>query len=505
MSRHGVMTFKQVSFSYDGADALFSKLDLDLHRGFTGCVGANGAGKTTLLKLAVGELRPSQGVVRGGGIRCYCPQRTDEPPEGLLDFLRAMDPESCVLRGRLHLDESYAERWPTLSHGERKRCQIGTALWHAPDVLAIDEPTNHIDSAARSLLTTALRGFRGIGLLVSHDRELLDSLCRHCLWLEPPSVEVHRGGYSEASQRRAEIVERDRSAYERARLQRDRVQREVRRRREEASRSHHERSKRGLAIKDHDARGRKNRARVSGKDGGAGRRYKQLLGRAAQAEQRLRAVARRKQFDQGITLAGTPSRRDLVMDVQAGVLPLGARRLFFDAIRLPPTARVAVTGPNGAGKSTLLHHLHATLRLPPEEVLFLPQELAAREAERVLREAKRLPHAQLGRVMTFIRRLGSRPRRLLDSSCPSPGELRKLLLAMGMARQPRLLLLDEPTNHLDLPSIECLEGALAECPCALLLVSHDESFLGKLTVDRWDLAPAANGDSHLRASRSSVA
>jgi ATPase subunit of ABC transporter with duplicated ATPase domains len=68
--------------------------------------------------------------------------------------------------------------------------------------------------------------------------------------------------------------------------------------------------------------------------------------------------------------------------------------------------------------------------------------------------------------------------------------VRKLLLALGIARQPHLIVMDEPTNHLDLPSIECLEQALEDCPCGLLLVSHDERFLGSLTRTRWHLASA---------------
>ena len=94
--------------------------------------------------------------------------------------------------------------------------------------------------------------------------------------------------------------------------------------------------------------------------------------------------------------------------------------------------------------------------------------------------------------MTSVSRLGSRPGRLLGSETPSPGEIRKLLLAMGVDRGPHLVIMDEPTNHLDLPSIECLEDALAECPCALLLVSHDERFLSKLVQVRWHLAPETN-------------
>ena len=80
--------------------------------------------------------------------------------------------------------------------------------------------------------------------------------------------------------------------------------------------------------------------------------------------------------------------------------------------------------------------------------------------------------------------------RLIASDEPSPGEVRKLALALGLALRPHLIVMDEPTNHLDLPSIECLEAALDECPCGLLLVSHDVRFLRRLTRIRWHISPA---------------
>jgi ATPase subunit of ABC transporter with duplicated ATPase domains len=70
---------------------------------------------------------------------------------------------------------------------------------------------------------------------------------------------------------------------------------------------------------------------------------------------------------------------------------------------------------------------------------------------------------------------------------PSPGELRKILIALGIMRSPHVLIFDEPTNHLDLPSIECLEEALADCSCSMLLVSHDDVFLRHLVRVRWDI------------------
>ena len=108
-----------------------------------------------------------------------------------------MDGQAWELRGRLGLEEDWIGRWDSLSHGERKRAQIAVALWRRPSVLAIDEPTNHLDREARRMLAEALRRYDGIGLLVSHDRELLDELCRQCVFVEPPVVTVRPGGYTQ--------------------------------------------------------------------------------------------------------------------------------------------------------------------------------------------------------------------------------------------------------------------------------------------------------------------
>ena len=114
--------------------------------------------------------------------------------------------------------------------------------------------------------------------------------------------------------------------------------------------------------------------------------------------------------------------------------------------------------------------------------------------------------------MNIVSRLGSRVEPLLQTQLPSPGEIRKILLALGIVRACHLIILDEPTNHLDLPSIECLEQALSDCPCGLLLVSHDLRFLGKLVREFWALEPAGetvrlrisaemNGMNEIRESR----
>ena len=163
--------FQNVSFAYDRAtQPLIADLSVHFNLGWTGIVGANGVGKSTVLKLATGGLEPQKGRVIIPEFAIYCQQRTDDAPDQLSDLIQAVTGDAFEIKGRLGLEDDWLERWATLSHGERKRAQIAVAMWKNPQVLAVDEPTNHLDLEAQELLFDALSIFRGVGLLVSHDR-----------------------------------------------------------------------------------------------------------------------------------------------------------------------------------------------------------------------------------------------------------------------------------------------------------------------------------------------
>ncbi|HRX52120.1 MAG TPA: ATP-binding cassette domain-containing protein [Candidatus Krumholzibacteria bacterium] len=491
---HTALRFRNVTFAHAHAAApLLQDLTLHLDCGWTGVVGPNGVGKTTLLRLAVGELEPASGQVLRPEPALCCPQRTDDPPHGLADLLAALDGDAFRLRDRLGVEDDWLDRWPTLSHGERKRAQVAVALWREPLVLALDEPTNHLDRGARAMLRDALTAYRGVGLLVSHDRELLDDLCARCLFLDEGGAVLRPGGYGEGAVQAAQDAETAVQQRTKAKRELADLTREAGRRRDEAQQADGKRSKRGLARKDSDGRAAIDAARVSGKDGAAGRRLDQLSGRLAQAQQRLDQARVTKTYATGIWMAGAVSSRNTLLDVAAADLDLGGRTLHVPPLTLRPTDRVALTGPNGGGKSTLLARLRPAVALPPERVVWVPQEIPLAESRTVLARARALPHDELGRVLTVVSRLGSRPERLLETDAPSPGEVRKILLALGIAAEPHLIVMDEPTNHLDLVSIECLEAALADCPCALLLVSHDRRFLEALTTTAWRIEPDGGG------------
>lgn len=483
------LNFHHVTFKYGSSpEPLFKDISLHFSSSWSGVIGANGTGKTTLLMLATGLLKPDEGYIDLFQNNLYCPQRTDYIPNGLKELCSLNTKSASIIKKKLGIEDCWCERWETLSHGERKRAQIGVSLWINPDVLAIDEPTNHVDSQAREIIVNALHAFDGIGVLVSHDRELFDSLCVQCLFTDPPKVTIRPGGITESRR----IAQMERTSFQKQYLQIKRsyskLQKEVGRRRELAKRSQRRRSKRNLAKRDHDAREKKDRARVTGKDASAGKIQKQLEGRLSHARKELEDLKIEKQFKLGIWLPGVVSKRDYLLKLSADSLLLGGnKRLFFPELQIKPDERIAVTGPNGSGKSTLIEHIVGSLNVPKDCLTYIPQEIDARGSQELMTRIKDIPPDKLGIFMTIVSRLGSRPQRLLDSSEPSPGEIRKLFLALGMAYAPHIIVMDEPTNHMDLPSIECLEDALLGCPCSLILVSHDNHFLGKLTKKYWSI------------------
>jgi ATPase subunit of ABC transporter with duplicated ATPase domains len=362
-------------------------------------------------------------------------------------------------------------------------------MWLKPQVLAVDEPTNHLDVEAQDLLCTTLSSFDGVGLLVSHDRKLLDDLCHQCLFVEPPNAVLRPGNYTQGLQQ----AEKDEMTVQRqhAKAKHDlmRLKQEAGKRRSAASQANQKRSKRGLARKDHDAKEKINLARVTGKDGVAGKRLKQLEGRLSQARMKMDKFKVKKTYEMGIWMSGVRSKRNTLFNIPAGSLSLGGdRSLNFPDLSMKPDDRIALIGSNGSGKSTLISHIMQLLDLHEDHITYLPQEIDIHASQDILRQARDLPNERLGTMMTVVSRLGSRPNRLLESEEPSPGEIRKMLLAIGIAKEPHIIVMDEPTNHLDLPSIECLEQALADCPCGLLLVSHDRLLLNALTHIRWHIS-----------------
>jgi ATPase subunit of ABC transporter with duplicated ATPase domains len=422
--------------------------------------------------------------------RLYCDQQAEVPPAGFDDFLNAWDETSLDLMRRLGVEYEWYYRWETLSFGERTRAKIATAVWRRPEVLAVDEPTNHLDIDARRTIGDALARWDGIGIIVSHDRELLDRLCTRCLFLSGGTGVMRPGGISEGmEQERREHLESVRVRENAAREAR-RLRREAQRRTEAESRSAGRLSKRGVSAKDHDTRAKVDAARLTGKDRRASDTARLMRERAADAVDRAHETEVRRPTFVGNTgslgLTAQPARGDALCRIDAGEVTHadGAFSMAHPELTVAPGDRIGISGPNGSGKSTFLRSLIREIS-QRHSVLVISQELSTTDLQRVRNEIDELDRVSRGRVLAMVTQLGSDAERVLDTPRPSPGEARKLLLALGVLEHPAAIVMDEPTNHLDLPSMTALESTLREYAGALIVISHDERFLATVATTRW--------------------
>jgi ATPase subunit of ABC transporter with duplicated ATPase domains len=172
--------------------------------------------------------------------------------------------------------------------------------------------------------------------------------------------------------------------------------------------------------------------------------------------------------------------------MEEGVLEHDTWSLAYPPLYVGNTDHIALVGDNGSGKTTLVKSLVDQLS-EGTRYLYVPQEPTEAQRTEVLMRLIGLSAIERGRALSVVAQLNSDPDRVLEGDVVSPGELRKLMLALGILDSPELIIMDEPTNHLDLGSTEALERLLAGYPGALLLVSHDAALLGATTTITWSI------------------
>ncbi|BCL74724.1 ABC transporter ATP-binding protein [Jeongeupia sp. HS-3] len=520
MTNSSVLTLACVGFNLPDGRALLTGLSYTFDARTTGLVGRNGIGKSVLARLLAGQLVPGTGTIRAPVVH-YLPQQLDPAHyrdvaelagiAPVLSALQRIEAGSCdeadfalvgdrwdirsrlaarlndAGLGHLHADTPAA----SLSGGECTRVALIGALLSDADFLILDEPSNHLDARQRRLLHAELaRWPRGL-LVISHDRDLLRQMA--CI-VELSEAGLTRYGGNYDFYTAAKAQEQDAAV---ARL--------------EHARTAQRRGEADLQLQAQKQAQRVARGNRSARDSN---QAKILLGmqqqRCEQSSGRLQqqGLARRDALAGDVAAARgqvQPAAELLLMPPDAG-LTSQKQLLALDALRLPfgdatpidlhlsGPRRLALVGANGCGKSTLLKVLAGQLapaggdcrvHLPP---VYLDQHagILCPDSSVLAQLQRHNPALGEGEARTRLALLGlDTARALQPAGLLSGGERLKAALACVLyaERPAQLLLLDEPTNHLDLAGIAALERMLRQYRGALLVVSHDEDFLGALSLD----------------------
>lgn len=459
-----ILNIEHISKIY-GEKKIFDDVSYGIHEGDKiGIIGINGTGKTTLLKMIVGLEEPDDGqVIMQNGLRVtYLPQNPEFPDKAMV--------LSYVADGKQHQDwmtESEAKTVlnhlgirehdaliAQLSGGQKKRVALARTLVNPADVLILDEPTNHIDNEMAMWLEDYLNRFKGVVVMVTHDRYFLDRVTNKILEISHGKLYSYTANYSQFLEMKA---------------QREEMELATERKRQSVLRMELEWAKRGCR-----ARSTKQRARLE--------RLEALKeGKAPVREQNV-------ELDSIGTRMGKKT-----IELHHVSKRYGEKKIIddFDYIMLK-NQRLGIIGPNGCGKSTLMKIITGILQPDSGEVElgdtirigYFAQEVTDMDGKQrvidYIRDVAEYVPASEGRI-TASQML---ERFLFDAAMQytpieklSGGEKRRLYLCKVLMESPNVLILDEPTNDLDIPTLTILEDYLDSFAGIIITVSHDRYFL----------------------------
>jgi ATPase subunit of ABC transporter with duplicated ATPase domains len=525
------ITLSNLGWSTPDGRPLFSKLDLRFDTDRTALVGRNGVGKTTLLKLVAGELHPQSGTVSVKGtvgiLRQVVQPRPDETVADLfgatesLALLRRADAGEAGVEeladadwtlearmasalSRLGLEVAPETPVLALSGGQRTRAGLAALIFTEPDFILLDEPTNNLDREGRAAVAELLRTWRSGAIVVSHDRELLDTMDA-ILELTPLGVTRYGGNWSHYRERKdveLAAAQRDLANAEKrvadvaqvAQATAERKARKDRAGQRKGAKGDMPRIQLGALREQSENTGGENARRVE-------RQLTQALAEAASARERMEIL---QPLSVTLVPTGLPSNKTILRIEQASVGYEPDRPVVRDfSLTITGPERVALSGPNGSGKTTVLALATGQLQpwsgrvQAPTDFAMLDQRVSVIDPSASIRDNfRRLnPEANENACRAALARLMFRADAALQVvGTLSGGQLLRAGLAcvLGGMRPPSLLILDEPTNHLDIDSIAAVEAGLRAYDGALLVVSHDEAFLNAVGMTRRVELPATS-------------
>lgn len=444
-----------------------------------GIIGINGTGKSTLLRIIAGEEEADEGkIIFSNGMTIGWMGQNPEFDEesSILKYVcegkkieddYGYESDAKAMLTVLEL-ENFDEKIKNLSGGQKKRAALCKVLLQKPDILILDEPTNHLDNKMSDWLENYLKSFRGVLLMVTHDRYFLDKVTNHIWEVEVGKVYYYDENYSGYLERKAEREERELAS--------------------ERKRQSILRSEVKWVMRGARARSTKQKARLE--------RFEQLKA--------MDSPKTAKQVEMGSVGTRLGKKTIELYDISKAY---GDKVLFkhFSYI-FKRFERIGFVGHNGCGKSTLMKIL-ADLEQADSGAIewgetikigYFAQECEVMdERERVIdyiKDAAEYVRTSEGLVSAskmLERFLFSSDMQYTPIAKISGGERRRLYLLKVLMQSPNVLILDEPTNDLDIATLRVLEDFLDEFAGIVITVSHDRYFLDR-TVDR--IAAFENGN-----------
>lgn len=432
-----------------------------------GIIGVNGTGKSTLLRIIAGDEEADQGeIIFSKGMTVgWLPQNPDFPEKGSvlsyvcegadeLDY--GFESEAKSMLTTLEI-EDFTQELSELSGGQRKRVALCKVLLQKTDILILDEPTNHLDNRMADWLERYLIQYKGILLLVTHDRYFLDRVSNHIWEIEKGQVyyyDTNYSGYLERKAQREEIAlatERKRQSVLRVELQ--------------------------WVMRGARARTTKQKARLE--------RYEQL--------KNMESPQGAKQVEMEAVGARLGKKTIELEHIAKGY---DGKQLFSDFTYIfRRFERIGVVGNNGCGKSTLMKIL-AGLEEPDQgkiewgetiKIGYFAQECEVMdERQRVIDYIKdeaeyiRTTTGTISASRMLERFLFTPDMQYTPIAKISGGERRRLYLLKILMSSPNVLILDEPTNDLDIATLQVLESFLDTFLGIVIVVSHDRYFLERI-------------------------
>lgn len=428
-----------------------------------GVVGVNGAGKTTLLNLLSQRIEPDEGWVKLYGKCSYISQL--EPPEE-----KTIRPEMASL---FKVHHTYRE---SMSGGEKTRFKLAASLSQNHAILFADEPTSNMDLEGIQIVENSLAEYPGALVLVSHDRDLLDSLCTKIIEIEGGKIKTYSGNYSEYIKQKNEERKLAQFEYEQYVKEKKRLERAI------------------ISTREKVKSMRKTPRRM----GNSEARLHKMGNQKAKAALD-RAIKNMEKRIQHLEVKEKPPNIEKIKldigDVQKIYSKViiegnklnkrfGEKVIFKDArFHLENGAKACLIGPNGCGKTTLLKMIvnqEPPIKIAPNvKIGYFSQELSILEEDKSILDnvmAESVYEESVVRIL-LARLLFKGDSVHKKIRVLSGGERVKASFAKIICSDFNLLILDEPTNYLDLNSLEAVEEVLRAYEHTLLFVSHDRRFI----------------------------